>query len=185
MRAVAAEAGVSLGLLNYHFAGKQALIAEAVQLACDRLLSDSLLSLKGVVGADDRVRAFIRGAAADEFLSPEYLRLRLVIWAAARLYPDIGVVDLLVYQEYVDRMEELIGEAVPASVPRMSTSGLMTCPLTRTDCGFTGLGSGTGSPWNVGCDVARTSPSVQAEWCPRPRCDIAPISNNWRPRPFT
>jgi len=113
MRAVAAEAGVSLGLLNYHFAGKQALIAEAVQLACDRLLSDSLASINGVVGADDQVRAFIRGAAADELLSPEYLRLRLVIWAAARLYPDLGVVDLFIYQEYVDRMEELIREARP------------------------------------------------------------------------
>ena len=113
MRAVAAEADVSLGLLNYHFAGKQALIAEAVQLACDRLLSDSLASINGVVGADDQVRAFIRGAAADELLSPEYLRLRLVIWAAARLYPDLGVVDLFIYQEYVDRMEELIREARP------------------------------------------------------------------------
>jgi TetR/AcrR family transcriptional regulator, cholesterol catabolism regulator len=113
MRAVAAEAGVSLGLLNYHFAGKQALIAEAVQVACDRLLSDSLASINGVVGADDRVRAFIRGAAADEFLLPEYLRFRLVIWAVARLYPDLGVVDLFIYQEYVDRMKELIREARP------------------------------------------------------------------------
>jgi AcrR family transcriptional regulator len=113
MRAVAAEADVSLGLLNYHFAGKQALIAEAVQLACNRLVGDSLASIDGVVGADDRVRAFIRGAAADEFLSSEYLRLRLVIWSAARLHPDIGVADLCVYQEYVDRTEKLIREARP------------------------------------------------------------------------
>ena len=113
MRAVATEADVSLGLLNYHFDGKQALIVAAVQLACDRLLEDSAESVDGVVGADDRVRAFIRGAAADEFLSSDYLRLRLVIWAAARLHPDIGVADLRVYQEYVDRTVELIREARP------------------------------------------------------------------------
>ncbi len=113
MRAVAAEADVSLGLLNYHFEGKQALITTAVQLACDRLLEGSMASIDGVEGADDRVRAFIRGAAGDTFLSSEYLRLRLVIWAAARLHPDIGVADLSVYHEYVDRTLGLIREARP------------------------------------------------------------------------
>lgn len=56
MRAVAAGADVSLGLLSCHLAGKQALVAEAVHPACDRLIRDSLTTIDDVVGADDGVR---------------------------------------------------------------------------------------------------------------------------------
>jgi AcrR family transcriptional regulator len=113
MRAVADGADVSLGLLNYHFDGKQALIASAFQLVCDRLLVSAMDTLDGVVGAEDRVRAFVRGSAHDEFLAPEYLRLRLVLWAAGRLDPEIGAADLRFYEEYVVRMADLIVAACP------------------------------------------------------------------------
>ena len=111
MRSVADGADVSLGLLNYHFDGKQALIASAFQLVCDRLLVSAMDTLDGVVGAEDRVRAFVRGSAHDEFLAPEYLRLRLVLWAAGRLDPEIGAADLRFYEEYVVRMADLIAAA--------------------------------------------------------------------------
>jgi len=111
MRGVAAEADVSLGLLNYHFAGKRALITAAFRLACDRLLASAMDSLEGVDGPEARVRAFVRGVAHEELLSPEYLRLRLVLWTAGRLDPEIGAADLWVYREYVARMTELIVEA--------------------------------------------------------------------------
>ena len=113
MRAVATEADVSLGLLNYHFSGKQALIAKAVQMACDRLLAESMASIDGVTGADERVRRFIWGTMDEDFLSSEYRRLPLVIWAAGRLDPEIGETDLKYYCEYVDRMTEMILEARP------------------------------------------------------------------------
>ena len=119
MRAVAAEADVSLGLLNYHFSGKQALIVAAVQMACGRLLAQSMVSIDGVTGADERVRTFIRGTMAEDFLSSEYRRLRLVIWAAGRQDPEIGKTDLKFYCEYVDRMTEMILEARP----ELSTTG--------------------------------------------------------------
>lgn len=113
MRAVADGADVSLGLLNYHFDGKQALITSAFQLACDRLLASAMDTLDGVVGAEDRVRAFVRGSADDEFLTPEYLRLRLVLWAAGRLDPEIGAADVRLYEEYATRMAGLIVVACP------------------------------------------------------------------------
>jgi len=119
MRAVATEADVSLGLLNYHFSGKQALIVAAVQMACGRLLAQSMVSIDGVTGADERVRTFIRGTMAEDFLSSEYRRLRLVIWAAGRQDPEIGKTDLKFYCEYVDRMTEMILEARP----ELSTTG--------------------------------------------------------------
>ncbi len=113
MRAVATEADVSLGLLNYHFSGKHALIARAVQMACDRLLAHSMASIDGVSCPDERVRMFIRGTMTEEFLSSQYLRLRLVIWAAGRLDPEIGKVDLRFYYEYVERLTELTLKARP------------------------------------------------------------------------
>ncbi|MEC9466993.1 MAG: TetR/AcrR family transcriptional regulator, partial [Actinomycetota bacterium] len=115
MRAVAEEANVSLGLLNYHFAGKQSLINAAFRLACDRLQVTALEALDGVVGAEERVRAFVRGSVQEEFLTPEYLRLRLVLWAAGRLDPEIGDADLRLYEAYVTRMAALIAEACPGA----------------------------------------------------------------------
>lgn len=113
MRAVAAEAGVSLGLLNYHFPGKQALITAAFQLACDRLLASAMESLRGVEQPVERVRAFVHGAVDEEFLSQEYLKLRLVLWAAGRLDPEIGAADVSLYEEYVSHMAGLIAAACP------------------------------------------------------------------------
>ena len=88
-------------------------------MACDRLLAESMVSIDGVTGADERVRTFIRGTMAEDFLSSEYRRLRLVIWAAGRQDPEIGKTDLKFYCEYVDRMTEMILEARP----ELSTTG--------------------------------------------------------------
>jgi AcrR family transcriptional regulator len=113
MRAVATEADVSLGLLSYHFDDKQSLIVAAFQLACDRLLERSMESLEGVAGSDARVRAFIRGSFREEFLHPDYLRLRLSIWAAGRIDPRIDAVDRSMYDVYAEQMAGLIVDVRP------------------------------------------------------------------------
>lgn len=113
MRNVAREADVSLGLLSYHFDDKRSLIVAAFELSTDRLFEASVSSLVDIDGADDRVRAYIRGAFRGEFLDSHYLALRLALWAISRTDPEIATVERGLYERYADRMVDLITAARP------------------------------------------------------------------------
>ena len=113
MRNVAREADVSLGLLSYHFDDKRSLIVAAFELSTARLFEASVSSLTDVEGVDDRVRAYIRGAFHGEFLDPQYLALRLALWAISRTDPEIAAVERNLYELYADQMTELIVAARP------------------------------------------------------------------------
>lgn len=113
LRDVAREAGVSLGLLSYHFDDRRALIVAAFNLATNRLLAASQDSLVEVGGADQRVRAFIRGSFRGEFLHPDYLALRIALWAISRTDPEIEAVERRLYERYAATMGQLIAEARP------------------------------------------------------------------------
>lgn len=108
MRNVAKEAEVSLGLLGYHFEGKQPLIVAAFQLACDRLVKASLAALVGLTDPADRVRAFVRAPFSEEFLDTSYLRLRLSLWAVARTDPDVAQAERTLWANYESQLAELI-----------------------------------------------------------------------------
>lgn len=113
LRDVAREADVSLGLLSYHFDDRRALIVAAFGLANDRLLAASVDSIEGVDGAEDRVRAFVRGSFHGQFLEPEYLALRVALWAISRTDDQIEIVEKRNNTEYMDTMAELIATARP------------------------------------------------------------------------
>lgn len=108
MRNVAKEADVSLGLLGYHFEGKQPLIVAAFQLACDRLVEASLAALLGLSDPADRVRAFVRAPFDEEFLDTSYLRLRLSLWAVARTDADVAQAERTLWVNYETQLAELI-----------------------------------------------------------------------------
>ncbi len=114
LRSVARQADVSLGLLSYHFQDKRSLIVAAFRLATDRLFETSLDSLDGLDDAEDRVRAFVRGAFHGKFLEHDYLALRLALWAISRTDPHIEAVEKRLYVRYAKQIAALIGEARPA-----------------------------------------------------------------------
>jgi TetR/AcrR family transcriptional regulator, cholesterol catabolism regulator len=113
MRNVAREADVSLGLLSYHFDDKRSLIVAAFQLATDRLLDTTLESLDGITDSEERVRAFVRGAFHGKFLEPDYLALRLALWAISRTDDEIAAVEQSLYERYADTIAGLIRDARP------------------------------------------------------------------------
>lgn len=113
MRNVAREADVSLGLLSYHFDDKRSLIVAAFELSTSRLFDASISSLDGVEGADDRVRAYVRGAFHGEFLDPQYLALRVALWAISRTDPEIAAVERNLYERYAAQLVQLIVAARP------------------------------------------------------------------------
>lgn len=111
MRAVAREAGVSLGLLSYHYADKTDLIRAALHR-----IEESDLAILEPDRADppvERLRTALGRIADPEFLTPEYLSLRLQLWALARAHDDYGRINTVAQQRYRDGLADLIRAARP------------------------------------------------------------------------
>ena len=116
-RRVAAEAGVSLGHITYHFNDMQDLLAEAYHLASQELLDATLADLDRSSGsAEDRLRAFLWAGFAPQFLDRGYLRVRIDLWSAALAHAGLEATERALYDRYRKRLEQLIA-ALGASAP--------------------------------------------------------------------
>jgi TetR/AcrR family transcriptional regulator, cholesterol catabolism regulator len=111
MRAVAREAGVALGLVNYHFEDKLSLIRAALS----RVEEEDLAMVEPDQGlaARDRLLLGLRRFAEPEFLSKEYLSLRLQLWALARVHEDFEQINTRAQERYRERLSELIRDSRP------------------------------------------------------------------------
>ena len=113
LRDVAREADVSLGLLGYHFDDRQTLLVSAFELATNRLLERSLASIDGIDDPAERAQAFVLGAFDEAFLEPDYLALRVSLWAIARTDALIAQTEEKHYRRYRSKMIELLSESLP------------------------------------------------------------------------
>lgn len=111
MRAVSREADVALGLVNYHYVDKAGLIAAALQ----RIGDDDVALLDGRRGetAESTLRRCLRQVARPEFLTTEYLSLRLQLWALAPVDPRFEDINTSAQERYRRRLAELISAARP------------------------------------------------------------------------
>lgn len=115
MRAVARQAGVALGLMNYYFADKTSLIAAAL-----RRLGDQDAQLvepqEGLPPREQLVRS-LRRVVGDEFLSGDYLALRLQLWALAPVDPLFASINQEAQERYRDGLAQLVALASPHLEP--------------------------------------------------------------------
>src|SRR5450432_1420473 len=119
MRAIAAEAGVSLGLINHHFPNKDELIAAAYRHFNIELV-DGLKAavLKAEASPRARMRAFLRASFSRPNLDPETLAVWVVFWGMYRHSPLIQGVHRESYQGYVQLLRDMLAELVSAAGPR-------------------------------------------------------------------
>jgi len=117
MRNVAEEADVSLGLISYHFDDKRSLIEAAFKRATGALLAVALTAAESVESPEERVRAYLRGAFSSEFLTDEYLALRVSLWAVSRTDPTIAAIEEELYSNYASHLGDLIAKARPDLSP--------------------------------------------------------------------
>jgi AcrR family transcriptional regulator len=119
MRAVAGEAGVALGLVNYHFEDKTSLIQAALRRIEEQDLA--LVSPDPGLEPRDRLLTALRQVAAPRFLTTQYLSLRLQLWALAPAHADFELINAEAQKRYRAGLASLIRDARPE--------------LSRAECG--------------------------------------------------
>ncbi|MFK0004337.1 TetR/AcrR family transcriptional regulator [Paenarthrobacter sp. NPDC090522] len=112
MRAVAREAGVALGLVNYYYDDKTSLIRAALR----RVDEDDLLLVAANSEADpgEHLRQALRRVAGPDLLTTPYLSLRLHLWALAQADEGYAEINAAAFDRYLDGVATLINNATPA-----------------------------------------------------------------------
>ena len=111
MRAVAAEADVALGLINYHFDDKTGLIAATLRLLGEQ--DAALVAPTEGLPADEQLRQALRHVADAEFLRSDYLGLRLHLWSLAPIEPAFEAINREAQIRYRQGLGRLIAAARP------------------------------------------------------------------------
>ncbi len=109
MRAVARNANVAVGLVNYHYDDKTSLIAAA--LGHIEAQDMSIVESDPALAPEERVRAAMRRIAAPEFLTTSYLSLRLQLWALAQVDETFAEINIEAQRRYRAGLAALIGAA--------------------------------------------------------------------------
>ncbi|MFJ5956003.1 TetR/AcrR family transcriptional regulator [Paenarthrobacter sp. NPDC092416] len=115
MRAVAREAGVALGLVNYYYEDKSSLIRAVLhQIEEHDLL---LVEPTPTSTPDEQLRDALRRVADPELLTTRYLSLRLHLWALAQAHEDFAQINAAAFERYLQGLAALIGNAVSGLSP--------------------------------------------------------------------
>lgn len=132
-RRIAAEAGVSAGLITHHFPSISALVAASYETLAMRLLqSIQQHAIDADVGARERLRRFFEASFAPALLEPGLFGTWLVFWSMIAHDAGVRAVQDRTYVAYRDALESLLGqlrasEGVPAF--RLRPAGIALAAL--------------------------------------------------------
>lgn len=115
MRAVAREAGVALGLVNYYYEDKTSLIRAALKRVDEHDIA--LVKPDPTTPPKERLLEALRRVADPGLLTTPYLSLRLHLWALAQANEDFAAINDAAFERYVDGLAGLIGNARPELSP--------------------------------------------------------------------
>lgn len=118
IRAVAREAGVALGLVGYYYEDKVGLISAALRRIEE--WDVDLVTPDAAVGPEEQLRVALRRVADPQFLTREYLSLRLQLWALARAHEEFAEINAAAQERYRAGLAELIRAARPDLTRRES-----------------------------------------------------------------
>lgn len=106
MRSAAREAGVALGLVHHHFDDKTSLICAALRRIEDQDVT--LVEPDPSLPPEERLRV-----AAPEFLTTEYLSLRLQLWSLAQAGEEFERINTAAENRYRAGLAQWIRAARP------------------------------------------------------------------------
>jgi AcrR family transcriptional regulator len=111
MRAVAREAGVALGLVNYYYDDKTSLIRAALHRVDEHDLQ--LVAPDPSSAPEDRLRKALRRIAGADLLTTRHLSLRLHLWALAQADDGYAEINAAAFNRYIDGLASLVSSAKP------------------------------------------------------------------------
>ncbi|BCW43297.1 TetR/AcrR family transcriptional regulator [Arthrobacter sp. StoSoilB5] len=115
MRAVAREAGVALGLVNYYYEDKSSLIRAVLH----QIEQHDLMLVEPALDStpEEQLRESLRRVADPELLTTPYLSLRLHLWALAQAHEDFARINATAFDGYLQGLATLIGNAMSGLSP--------------------------------------------------------------------
>jgi AcrR family transcriptional regulator len=111
MRAVAREAGVALGLVNYYYDDKTTLIRAALHRVDEHDLL--LVTPDPSATPDEQLRTALRRVAGADLLTTRYLSLRLHLWALAQADEGYAEINAIAFDRYLNGLAALVSNAKP------------------------------------------------------------------------
>jgi AcrR family transcriptional regulator len=115
VRAVAARANVSPGLVAHHFKGIDDLIVATYDHVGTQVAEALTQAMDAApVDAEAKMRAFINASFKPPVLDRDLLAIWLSFWSLVRRDPGVRKVHRKVYTDYRRRLEELIAEIAGA-----------------------------------------------------------------------
>lgn len=109
VRAVAARAKVSPGLVTHHFNGIDELIVATYTHVGEQVAGVLNAALDDAEGSEGKLRAFIDASFRPPVLDRDLLAVWLSFWSLVRRDPGVRKVHKQVYVDYRQRLEALIG----------------------------------------------------------------------------
>lgn len=111
IRAVARQAGVALGLVNYYYEDKHGLIRAALLRIEEADMA--LVEPDPTRSHEDQLRVALGRVADSRFLTTEYLSLRLQLWSLAQAHEDYARINTSAQRRYRQQLAQLISAARP------------------------------------------------------------------------
>ncbi len=123
IRRIAAEAGVSVGLINHHFPSRVALVAEVYRLLHGRLAEAFEAAIRQAVPeARARLSAYFRASFSPRNLDADILHIWIIFWGLSRSTSEIRAVREETYAASLGVLERLIGEVMAGVRPHCSNA---------------------------------------------------------------
>jgi TetR/AcrR family transcriptional repressor of bet genes len=114
VRAVAAKANVSPGLVAHHFRGIDDLIVATYNHVGGQVAETLAHAMESAPDAEAKLRAFIDASFRPPVLDRDLLAVWLSFWSLVRRDPGVRKVHKKVYADYRRRLEELIAKITGA-----------------------------------------------------------------------
>ena len=131
VRRIAAEAGVSIGLINHHFPNKDTLVAESYR-TFSRRLAAMFEKAVAAAGPDPRarLRAYFDAFFSGPNLDPQVLTAWVVYWSLVQVSPEMRAVRDEEGQGYSEVLGRLLSDLVRARGGAPVNVGLAVTGLT-------------------------------------------------------
>lgn len=119
VRAVAARAGVTPGLIRHHFGGIDGLIAATYRHVGETVSEAIEAALAGAPGDPrGRLTVFVKASFAPPLLDGDLLATWLAFWGRVRRDPEIRALHGEIYSAYRARLAAMLAAAAAASAGR-------------------------------------------------------------------